>query len=194
MCFHILQKILFQTFSWSFSLWCSCSRLSLLTLMMMTNRKVCVPQVQVCNLFRFNIKTFRFFQWFQLFFILFSDVLERCYLRQVHNCVYFAVKVLENQFQWVVCLSCATVSVIGVYQHTALHRSSSLLELIPNDIFLQVGCSFGQMHPASAGRERKGGVFLSGSQRPSDSGSGQKHSQGNTLPQRNLLLLQQHLF
>lgn len=29
----------------------------------------------------------------------FSDILERCYLRLVHNCVYFAVKVLENQFQ-----------------------------------------------------------------------------------------------
>lgn len=28
-----------------------------------------------------------------------TDVLERSYLRQVHNCVYFAVKVLENQFQ-----------------------------------------------------------------------------------------------
>ncbi|XP_037550774.1 codanin-1 [Nematolebias whitei] len=27
-----------------------------------------------------------------------SDVLERCYLRQTHNCVFFAVKVLENQF------------------------------------------------------------------------------------------------
>lgn len=27
------------------------------------------------------------------------DVLERCYLRQVHNCVYFAVKVLKSQFQ-----------------------------------------------------------------------------------------------
>ncbi|XP_024139248.1 codanin-1 [Oryzias melastigma] len=30
-----------------------------------------------------------------------SDVLERCYLKQVHNCVYFAVTVLENQFQLV---------------------------------------------------------------------------------------------
>lgn len=29
----------------------------------------------------------------------FSDALERCYLRQVHNCVYFAVKLLESQFQ-----------------------------------------------------------------------------------------------
>lgn len=28
-----------------------------------------------------------------------SDLLERNYLRPVHNCVYFAVKVLENQFQ-----------------------------------------------------------------------------------------------
>ncbi|KAK5857706.1 hypothetical protein PBY51_010933 [Eleginops maclovinus] len=30
-----------------------------------------------------------------------KEVLERSYLRQVHNCVYFAVKVLENQFQLV---------------------------------------------------------------------------------------------
>ncbi|XP_034714445.1 codanin-1 isoform X2 [Etheostoma cragini] len=30
-----------------------------------------------------------------------SEVLERCYLKQIHNCVYFAVKVLENQFQLV---------------------------------------------------------------------------------------------
>lgn len=35
------------------------------------------------------------------FSFIFADVLEKCYLRQVHNCVYFAVKVLENQFQWV---------------------------------------------------------------------------------------------
>lgn len=40
----------------------------------------------------------------KLFLIAFSDVLERCYLRQVHNCVYFAVKLLESQFQWVLFL------------------------------------------------------------------------------------------
>lgn len=47
--------------------------------------------------------------------------------------------------------------------------------------FWQVGSSFGQVHPTSIGRERKGGDFLSGSQGPSDSGPGQKHSQGNTV-------------
>lgn len=47
--------------------------------------------------------------------------------------------------------------------------------------FWQVGSSFGQVYLASAGRERKGGVFLSGSQGSFDSGPGQKHSQGNML-------------
>lgn len=31
----------------------------------------------------------------------FKDALERPYLGNVHNCVYFAVRVLENQFPWV---------------------------------------------------------------------------------------------
>ncbi|MEQ2220474.1 hypothetical protein ILYODFUR_005852 [Ilyodon furcidens] len=42
-----------------------------------------------------------------------SDVLERCYLRQVHNCVYFAVKVLENQFQLVVHLDKCTLRLLA---------------------------------------------------------------------------------
>uniref|UniRef100_UPI0037E84750 codanin-1 n=1 Tax=Semicossyphus pulcher TaxID=241346 RepID=UPI0037E84750 len=42
-----------------------------------------------------------------------SDVLERCYLRQVHNCVYFAVKVLENQFQLVAHLDKCTLRLLA---------------------------------------------------------------------------------
>ncbi|XP_013871971.1 codanin-1, partial [Austrofundulus limnaeus] len=42
-----------------------------------------------------------------------SDVLERCYLRQVHNCVFFAVKVLENQFQLVAHLDKCTLRLLA---------------------------------------------------------------------------------
>ncbi|KAM6912224.1 codanin-1 [Xenentodon cancila] len=42
-----------------------------------------------------------------------SDVLERSYLRQVHNCVYFAVKVLENQFQLVAHLDKCTLRLLA---------------------------------------------------------------------------------
>ncbi|GAA6223312.1 codanin-1 [Lates japonicus] len=42
-----------------------------------------------------------------------SDVLERCYLRQVHNCVHFAVKVLENQFQLVAHLDKCTLRLLA---------------------------------------------------------------------------------
>ncbi|XP_031165955.1 codanin-1 [Sander lucioperca] len=42
-----------------------------------------------------------------------SEVLERCYLRQIHNCVYFAVKVLENQFQLVAHLDKCTLRLLA---------------------------------------------------------------------------------
>ncbi|XP_051251227.1 codanin-1 [Dicentrarchus labrax] len=42
-----------------------------------------------------------------------SDVLEKCFLRQVHNCVYFAVKVLENQFQLVAHLDKCTLRLLA---------------------------------------------------------------------------------
>ncbi|XP_069008808.1 codanin-1 [Embiotoca jacksoni] len=42
-----------------------------------------------------------------------TDVLERHYLRQVHNCVYFAVKILENQFQLVVHLDKCTLRLLA---------------------------------------------------------------------------------
>ncbi|CAL8303763.1 unnamed protein product, partial [Boreogadus saida] len=41
------------------------------------------------------------------------DVLESGYLRQVHNCVYFAVRVLENQFQLVTHLDRVTLRLLG---------------------------------------------------------------------------------
>ncbi|XP_008275511.1 codanin-1 [Stegastes partitus] len=42
-----------------------------------------------------------------------SDVLEKSYLRQVHNCVYFAVKVLENLFQLVAHLDKCTLRLLA---------------------------------------------------------------------------------
>lgn len=39
-----------------------------------------------------------------LHFMFTADMLERGYLKDVHNCVYFALKVLENQFEWVITL------------------------------------------------------------------------------------------
>lgn len=44
----------------------------------------------------------------------------------------------------------------------------------------KVGVAFGQMYIAATGREWTGGLFLSGSQGPSDSSPGQKRSQGKT--------------
>lgn len=34
-----------------------------------------------------------------LFVYVVVDVLEKAYLGNVHNCVYFSVRVLENQFE-----------------------------------------------------------------------------------------------
>lgn len=48
-----------------------------------------------------------------------TDVLERCYLRQVHNCVYFAVKVLENQFQLMVHLDKCTLRLLAENERVA---------------------------------------------------------------------------
>ncbi|XP_023127800.2 codanin-1 isoform X1 [Amphiprion ocellaris] len=48
-----------------------------------------------------------------------SDVLEKCYLRQVHNCVYFAVKVLENQFQLVAHLDKCTLRLLAENERVA---------------------------------------------------------------------------
>ncbi|CAK6965964.1 codanin-1 [Scomber scombrus] len=48
-----------------------------------------------------------------------SDVLERCYLRQVHNCVYFAVKVLENLFQLVAHLDKCTLRMLAENERVA---------------------------------------------------------------------------
>ncbi|KAM3594797.1 uncharacterized protein V6R79_014388 [Siganus canaliculatus] len=52
-----------------------------------------------------------------------SDVLERCYLRQVHNCVYFAVKVLENQFQLVAHLDKCTLRLLAENERVASFSS-----------------------------------------------------------------------
>uniref|UniRef100_A0A8C2Z5A7 Codanin 1 n=1 Tax=Cyclopterus lumpus TaxID=8103 RepID=A0A8C2Z5A7_CYCLU len=43
----------------------------------------------------------------------------RCYLRQVHNCVYFAVKVLENQFQLVAQLDKCTLRLLAENERVA---------------------------------------------------------------------------
>uniref|UniRef100_A0A3P8P1P8 Codanin-1 C-terminal domain-containing protein n=2 Tax=Astatotilapia calliptera TaxID=8154 RepID=A0A3P8P1P8_ASTCA len=48
-----------------------------------------------------------------------SDILERCYLRLVHNCVYFAVKVLENQFQLVAHLDKCTLRLLAENERVA---------------------------------------------------------------------------
>ncbi|XP_061599882.1 codanin-1 [Cololabis saira] len=48
-----------------------------------------------------------------------SDVLERSYLRQVHNCVYFAVKVLENQFQLLAHLDKGTLRLLAENERVA---------------------------------------------------------------------------
>ncbi|KAK9533940.1 hypothetical protein VZT92_009026 [Zoarces viviparus] len=48
-----------------------------------------------------------------------SEILERCYLRQVHNCVYFAVKVLENQFQLVAHLDKCTLRLLAENERVA---------------------------------------------------------------------------
>uniref|UniRef100_A0A3Q3WJ50 Codanin-1 C-terminal domain-containing protein n=1 Tax=Mola mola TaxID=94237 RepID=A0A3Q3WJ50_MOLML len=46
-------------------------------------------------------------------------VLERCYLRQVHNCVYFAVKVLESHFQLVAHLDKCTLRLLAENERVA---------------------------------------------------------------------------
>ncbi|XP_028994327.1 codanin-1 [Betta splendens] len=48
-----------------------------------------------------------------------SDVLERCYLREIHNCVYFAVKVLEDQFQLVSHLDKCTLRLLAENERVA---------------------------------------------------------------------------
>uniref|UniRef100_A0A673CJC6 Codanin-1 C-terminal domain-containing protein n=1 Tax=Sphaeramia orbicularis TaxID=375764 RepID=A0A673CJC6_9TELE len=48
-----------------------------------------------------------------------SDILERGYLRSVHNCVYFAVKVLENQFQLVAHLDKCTMRLLAENERVA---------------------------------------------------------------------------
>ncbi|XP_033844087.2 codanin-1 [Periophthalmus magnuspinnatus] len=48
-----------------------------------------------------------------------TDILERCYLKQVHNCVYFAVKVLESQFNLVVHLDKCTLRLLGENERIA---------------------------------------------------------------------------
>ncbi|XP_041828654.1 codanin-1 [Melanotaenia boesemani] len=48
-----------------------------------------------------------------------SDVLERCYLRQVHNCVYFAVKVLENHCQLLAHLDKCTLRLLAENERVA---------------------------------------------------------------------------
>uniref|UniRef100_A0A8C6Q8M9 Codanin 1 n=1 Tax=Nothobranchius furzeri TaxID=105023 RepID=A0A8C6Q8M9_NOTFU len=48
-----------------------------------------------------------------------TEVLERCYLRQVHNCVYFAVKVLENQFQLIAHLDKCTLRLLAENERVA---------------------------------------------------------------------------
>ncbi|XP_011613474.2 codanin-1 [Takifugu rubripes] len=48
-----------------------------------------------------------------------SDVLERCYLRQVHNCVYFAVKVLKSQFQLISHLDKCTLRLLAENERVA---------------------------------------------------------------------------
>ncbi|KAK1894050.1 Codanin-1 [Dissostichus eleginoides] len=48
-----------------------------------------------------------------------TEVLERSYLRQVHNCVYFAVKVLENQFQLVSNLDKCTLRLLAENERVA---------------------------------------------------------------------------
>uniref|UniRef100_H3DPL6 Codanin 1 n=1 Tax=Tetraodon nigroviridis TaxID=99883 RepID=H3DPL6_TETNG len=47
------------------------------------------------------------------------DVLERCYLRQVHNCVYFAVKVLKSQFQLIAHLDKCTLRLLAENERVA---------------------------------------------------------------------------
>lgn len=48
-----------------------------------------------------------------------TDVLERGYLRPIHNCVYFAVKVLENQFQLVAHLDKCTMRLLAENERVA---------------------------------------------------------------------------
>ncbi|XP_010775183.1 codanin-1-like [Notothenia coriiceps] len=48
-----------------------------------------------------------------------TEVLERSYLRQVHNCVYFAVKVLESQFQLVSNLDKCTLRLLAENERVA---------------------------------------------------------------------------
>ncbi|XP_057716347.1 codanin-1 isoform X2 [Corythoichthys intestinalis] len=52
-----------------------------------------------------------------------SDVLERRYLRQVHNCVYFAVKVLENQYQLLTHLDKCTLRLLAENERVASFSS-----------------------------------------------------------------------
>ncbi|KAM6960671.1 codanin-1 [Aplochiton taeniatus] len=47
------------------------------------------------------------------------DVLEKGYLRRVHNCVYFAVRVLENQFQLVAHLDKSTLRLLAENERVA---------------------------------------------------------------------------
>ncbi|KAM9356166.1 codanin-1 [Pholidichthys leucotaenia] len=48
-----------------------------------------------------------------------TGILERCYLRQIHNCVYFAVKVLENQSHLVAHLDKCTLRLLAENERIA---------------------------------------------------------------------------
>lgn len=167
------QKILSRTFSWSSSLWSSYWLLSPHILVKMNWRNP-VQQIQVWTKFKYalrprNVVTCIEIKIFvSLVCYCFPDSLERCYLRQVHNCVYFAVKLLESQFQWVLYF---------VHLCPPPLLLDHLLFLLTKFFFnpfgffsshCQIGGLFGQGYFASTGREWKGGVFLPGPQGPVD--------------------------
>ncbi|TRY91770.1 hypothetical protein DNTS_023734 [Danionella cerebrum] len=59
-----------------------------------------------------------------------TDVLERAYLGNVHNCVYFSVRVLENQFELVSHLDKCTLRLLSENERVASFSSSLRDQLV----------------------------------------------------------------
>ncbi|XP_077395358.1 codanin-1 isoform X2 [Festucalex cinctus] len=72
-----------------------------------------------------------------------SDVLERRYLRTVHNCVYFAVKVLENQYQLLAHLDKCTLRLLAENE-----RVSSFSPLLSDHLSQAQGRSTAKLSPS----------------------------------------------
>lgn len=132
----------------------------------------------VCSKFRFEISLYficipQYFPTIEIKNDFFLRILFQMPWRDVTWDKYTTVCILQWSF-WRVSFSEFYISCTHVlYSHSSLPLAkSSQYIFFFLFFFWQVGCSFGQVYFASAGREWKGGVFLPRSQGSLDSGPG----------------------